>query len=228
MRILVTGANRGLGLEFVRQFSARGDRVFAASRRGKPIELPGVTAVALDAAEEGSIEQAHRAVSAETDALDLLINNAGIYSTVGGRWTGESFGTLSAEEALAVLRVNSVGPILIAQRFSDLLSRGGNAKVANISSGYGSVSRNDGHFPYHYSASKAALNQYMRSFARDAKPLGITVVILSPGWVRTDMGGPNATLSPEESVAGMIRIIDRITPEETSSWFNYDGTPVEW
>src|SRR5579884_3496972 len=228
MRILVTGANRGLGLEFVRQFSARGDRVFAASRRGKPIDLRDVTPIALDVADEESIEQAHRTVSEATDGLDLLINNAGIYSTVGGRWTGESFGTLSAKEALAVLRVNSVGPILIAQRFSDLLSRGVNAKVASISSGYGSVSRNDGHFPYHYSASKAALNQYMRSFARDARPLGITVLILSPGWVRTDMGGPNATLAPEQSVAGMIRIIDRITPEETSSWFNYDGRPVTW
>jgi NAD(P)-dependent dehydrogenase (short-subunit alcohol dehydrogenase family) len=228
MKVLITGANRGLGLEFVRQFSARRDRVFAASRGGKPIELPGVTPVVLDVADEGSIEQAHRAVSRETDALDLLINNAGIYSTVGGRFTGESFGTLSAEEAIAVLRANSVGPILIAQRFSDLLSRGVNAKVANISSGYGSVSRNDGHFPYHYSASKAALNQYMRSFARDAKPLGITVLILSPGWVRTDMGGKNATLAPEESVAGMIRIIDRATLAETSSWFNYDGQPVEW
>ncbi len=228
MKILVTGANRGLGLEFVRQFSARGDRIFAASRGGTQVDLHGVTPVALDVADESSIEQAHRAVSEETDALDLLINNAGIYSTVGGRWSGESFGTLSAEEAVAVLRVNSIGPILIAQRFSDLLSRGVNAKVANISSGYGSVSRNDGHFPYHYSASKAALNQYMRSYAREAKPLGITVLILSPGWVRTDMGGPNATLSPEESVAGMIRIIDRIALEQTSSWFNYDGTPVEW
>lgn len=228
MRILVTGANRGLGLEFVRQFSARGDRVFAASRGGKPIALPGVTPVALDVGDEVSIEQAHRAVSNEADALDLLINNAGIYSTMGGRWTGESFGTLSAEEAVAILRVNSVGPILIAQRFSDLLSRGVNAKLANVSSGYGSVSRNDGHFPYHYSASKAALNQYMRSFAQEARPLGIAVLILSPGWVRTDMGGPNATLSPEESVAGMIRIIDRISLEETSSWFNYDGTTVQW
>lgn len=228
MRILVTGANRGLGLEFVRQFSARGDRVFAASRGGKPIDLPGVKPVAMDVADEGSIDQAHRAVSDETDALDLLINNAGIYSTVGGRWTGESFGTLSAEEAVAVLRVNSVGPILIAQKFSDLLGRGVNPKLANISSGYGSVSRNDGHFPYHYSASKAALNQYMRSFAQDARPLGITVLILNPGWVRTDMGGPNAALSPEESVAGMVRIIDRISLNETSSWFNYDGATVEW
>src|SRR5581483_7322109 len=139
MRVLVTGGNRGLGMEFVRQFSERGDRVFAASRAGKPIELPGVIPVALDVADERSIERAHRAVSRETDALDLLINNAGIYSTAGGRWTGESFGTLSAAEALQILRVNSVGPILIAQRFSDLLSRGVNAKVANISSGYGSV-----------------------------------------------------------------------------------------
>jgi NAD(P)-dependent dehydrogenase (short-subunit alcohol dehydrogenase family) len=179
-------------------------------------------------ADEGSIQRAHQAVSEDTDALDLLINNAGIYSTVGGRWTGETFGTLSAEEAVTVLRVNSIGPILIAQRFSDLLSRGVNPKVANISSGYGSVSRNDGHFPYHYSASKAALNQYMRSFARDAKPLGIAVLILSPGWVRTDMGGKNATLSPEESVAAMIRIMDRVTLEQTSCWFNYDGQPVAW
>ena len=228
MRILVTGANRGLGLEFVRQFSARGDRVFAASRGSMPIELQGVMPVALDVADDGSIERAHQTVSEQTDALDLLINNAGIYSTVGGRWTGETFGTLSAEEAVTVLRVNSIGPILIAQRFSDLLSRGVNPKVANISSGYGSVSRNDGHFPYHYSASKAALNQYMRSFARDAKPLGIAVLILSPGWVRTDMGGKNATLSAEESVVAMIRIMDRVTLEQTSCWFNYDGQPVAW
>jgi NAD(P)-dependent dehydrogenase (short-subunit alcohol dehydrogenase family) len=228
MRIFVTGANRGLGLEFVRQFSLRGDKVFAASRNGDPIDVAGATPVKLDVADEGSIDAAHEAVSGLTDALDLMINNAGIYSTAGGRFTGESFGTLSANEAAAVFRVNSIGPMLIAQRFCDLLGRGVNAKLANISSGYGSIARNDGHFPYHYSASKAALNQYMRSFAGEAKPLGITVLILSPGWVRTDMGGKNATLSPEESVAGMIRIIDRITPEQTSSWFNYDGQPVQW
>jgi NAD(P)-dependent dehydrogenase (short-subunit alcohol dehydrogenase family) len=228
MRILVTGANRGLGLEFVRQFSARGDRVFAASRSGNPIDVAGAKPVKLDVADERSIDAAHKTISGSTDALDLVINNAGIYSTVGGRFSGESFGTLSADEAAAVFRVNSIGPILIAQRFSNLLSRGVNAKLANISSGYGSVSRNDGHFPYHYSASKSALNQYMRSFVQDASPLGITVLILSPGWVRTDMGGKDATLSPEESVAGMIRIIDGIAPEQTSSWFNYDGQPVEW
>ena len=228
MRILVTGANRGLGLEFARQFSARGDRVFSASRSGDSVNLPGVIPVQLDVTDERSIEEAHREVSRETDALDLVINNAGIYSTVGGRFTGETFGALTAEEAVAVFRVNSIGPMLVAQRFSDLLSRGENPKLANISSGYGSVSRNDGHFPHHYSASKAALNQYMRSFAQDAAPPGITVLILSPGWVRTDMGGANATLSPEESVAGMIRIIDSATREQSSSWFNYDGEPVAW
>lgn len=228
MRIFITGANRGLGLEFARQYATRGDRVFAASRGGEPIGVPGAIPMKLDVADENSIDAAHAEVERQTDALDLVINNAGIYSTVGGRFTGETFGTLTAEGAAAVFRVNAIGAMLVAQRFSDILSRGENPKLANVTSGYGSVSRNDGHFPHHYSASKAALNQYMRSYAADAAKLGITVVMLSPGWVRTDMGGPNATLSPEESVAGMIRVIDGITPQQNSAWFNYDGQPVPW
>ncbi len=228
MRILITGANRGLGLEFAKQYARRGDRVFAGSRNGDPVDAPGTVPVRLDVADEKSIDAAHSAIGREIDALDLLINNAGIYSTVGGRFSGETFGSLTADEAAAIFRVNSIGPMLVAQRFTDLLSRGANPKLANVSSGYGSVSRNDGHFPHHYSASKAALNQYMRSYAADAAKLGITVVILSPGWVRTDMGGRNATLSPEESVSGMVRIIEEITPRQNSAWFNYDGQPVAW
>jgi NAD(P)-dependent dehydrogenase (short-subunit alcohol dehydrogenase family) len=238
-RVVVTGANRGIGLEFVRQLADRGDRVFATvrdvSRATELQELASkhprdrVTIVPLDVADEHSIRAAADNITSKTDVLDLLINNAGIYAAKtnrGGEPT-EKLGDLNFDDALHVLRVNAVAPILLTQALLPLLSRGANGRVVSITSGYGSVADNTG-FPLYYAASKAALNQFTRSLATDVKLKSIAAIVMSPGWVKTDMGGATAPLSPEKSVGGMLKVIDTLTPADTSRFLDWQGHEVNW
>ncbi len=237
--ILITGAGRGLGLEFVRQYLTRGERVFAAVRqpdRAKELSATKnerMTLVPLDVEDPASIKAAHAIVAKATPSLDLLINNAGVYAGSGNavgktNRDPESLGELTMEDAVRVFRTNSAGPVLVAQAFLDLLKKSPQAKIVSVTSGYGSVSGNDGSFPYHYAASKAALNMYMRSLAGDARQFGGVVAVINPGWVRTDMGGPEATLSPEESVSGMIKTIDALGADDNGSFVDYRGKRVAW
>jgi NAD(P)-dependent dehydrogenase (short-subunit alcohol dehydrogenase family) len=226
MRVLITGAGRGLGFEFARQYFEAGHQVFATAR-GTPPRLPGVVPIQLDTTDPQSIEEAYQAVRRETGALDLLINNAAVYSGAGERKT-QPLGELTLDDGLLVYRTNSLGPLLIAQRFLPLLLKGKNPKLIGITSGYGSISCNSGRFPYHYGASKAALNHYMRSFAFDPKTKGLITVVLSPGWVQTAMGGLEASLSPEESVRGMMLVIDRLKLKANGGFFDYRGQPQSW
>ena len=235
--ILITGANRGLGLAFTRQYLEQGAHVFAGCR--KPAAAPSLhtlqarypqrlSLVALDVADDDAIRTAHDAVHSQTDRLDVLINNAGIYSSGGSDEPSEHLGDLSFEDALMVLRVNAVAPLLVAQQFLDLLRAGDHAKIISISSGYGSVSGNTGGFPYYYSASKAALNMFMRSLAADAKRWGITTVLLDPGWVSTDMGGPSAPITPEQAVRSMIRLIDSLRLRHNGRFLTWQGDEQDW
>ncbi len=184
--------------------------------------------VALDVADADAIQTLHQAVQSQTDRLDVLINNAGIYSSGGSDEPSERLGRLSFADALMVLRVNAVAPLLVAQQCLDLLRAGEHAKIINISSGYGSVSGNSGGFPYYYSASKAALNMFMRSLAADAKGWGITTVLLDPGWVRTDMGGLSAPITPEKAVRSMIHLIDSLTLRQNGRFLNWQGHEQDW
>jgi NAD(P)-dependent dehydrogenase (short-subunit alcohol dehydrogenase family) len=240
MNILITGASRGLGLEFVRQYTARGERVFAGARR--PIKADAlqalqaknphtVTMVPLDVADEPSIWKAHQIVQRLTDHLDLLINNAGIYSTdrkaADDPGASQTLGQLTQKDALQFFQINTVGPILIIQAFIDLLRKSKNAKIVSLTSGYGSVSSNEG-FPYHYAASKAALNMYTRSLAADLKADDMPAVVMSPGWVSTDMGGAGAPVTPSQSVEGMIKVIDKLQPSDTSRFLTWQGGENPW
>jgi NAD(P)-dependent dehydrogenase (short-subunit alcohol dehydrogenase family) len=236
-RVMITGANRGLGLEFTRQYLERGAHVFAGCRQpAAAISLHTLQArhpqrlsiVPLDVADAGVIERAYDVVHSQTESIDILINNAGIYSSHGSDEPLERLGRLSFEDALTVLRVNAVAPLLVAQRFLGLLRASHGAKLINISSGYGSVSANTGGFPYYYSASKAALNMFMRSLAADAKRWGIITVLLDPGWVRTDMGGPGASLAPTEAVDAMLRVIDSLTPQRNGRFLTWQGDEQDW
>jgi NAD(P)-dependent dehydrogenase (short-subunit alcohol dehydrogenase family) len=235
--ILITGANRGLGLEFTRQYLERGAHVFAGCRQSAAVTSlhtlqarfsPRLSIVALDVADADAIRTAHDAVRAQTNSLDVLINNAAIYSSHGSDEPLERLGNLSFEDALTVLRVNAVAPLLVAQQFLGLLRAGRRAKLVNISSGYGSVSANTGGFPYYYSASKAALNMFMRSLAADAKRWGVTTVLLDPGWVSTDMGGPGAPTTPKEAVAAIIRVIDALAPRHNGRFLTWRGDEQDW
>jgi NAD(P)-dependent dehydrogenase (short-subunit alcohol dehydrogenase family) len=236
-RILITGANRGLGLEFTRQYLERGARVFAGCRRPaearqlhtlRAAQPQRLSIVALDVADPSSIQAAHATVRSQTDGLDVLINSAGIYSSRGSEEPLERLGELTFEEALTVLRVNAVAPLIVAQQYLDLLRAGHDAKIVSLSSGYGSVSANTGGFPYYYSASKAALNMFMRSLAADAKRWGITTILLDPGWVSTDMGGPHAPMTPKQSVRGMIQVIDTLRPQHNARFFTSQGDEQAW
>ena len=236
---MVTGANRGIGLEFVRQLATRGDRVFATARDVKrATELQQlakqhgdgrVKVIPLDVNAADSIRAAADAVQKETDALDLLINNAGVYAarvTAGGD-PAEKLGDLNFDDALKVIRTNAVAPLILTQALLPLLKRGADPKVVSITSGYGSVADNNG-FPYYYAASKAALNMFMRSFAGDAAARGIITIVMSPGWVQTDMGGKSAPTPPEQSVAGMLKVIDGLTDADNSTFKDWRGKEVSW
>ncbi|MGH8059406.1 MAG: SDR family NAD(P)-dependent oxidoreductase, partial [Candidatus Entotheonellia bacterium] len=184
--------------------------------------------VPLDVADATSIRASHASVRVQADGLDLLINNAGVYSAHGSSGPEERLGELNFEDAMTVLGVNAVGPLLIAQQYLDLLRGGTRPKLVSLSSGYGSVSANTGGFPYYYSASKAALNMFMRSLAAEAKRWGIITVLLDPGWVRTDMGGPGAPLTPRRSAEGMIHVIDALTPPQNGCFLTWQGHEQDW
>jgi len=235
--VLITGTNRGLGLEFTCQYLERGAQVFAGCRqpaaatalRTLQAKYPQrLSIIALDVGDAGAIRAAHDTVHSQTDSIDILVNNAGIYSSHGSDEPLERLGKLSFEDSLKVLRINAVAPLLVAQQFLGLLRAARGAKLINISSGYGSVSANTGGFPYYYSASKAALNMFMRTLAADAKRWGITTVLLDPGWVSTDMGGPGAPLAPKKAVGAMLSLIDALTARHNGRFLTWQGDEQDW
>ena len=230
-QVLVTGANRGLGLEFVRQLLARGDRVLATCRApGRAIELtrmagehPGrLTVLPLEVASMRSIAELAREVETLDRHIDLLINNAGVLPS------GERFGALDAKALADTFATNVQGPLLLTQALADRLVDG--AKVIAIGSGLGSIARADAFGTPSYAISKAALNMAMRQLGHALAPRGIAVIALSPGWVRTDMGGAGANLDPGDSIAMMLAVIDRLRFDADSigAFLAHDGTPVPW
>lgn len=227
-RIFITGANRGLGLELVRQYLAQGARVFAAARTPREGELARLaeqhpdrlSLIQLDVTDEQQIKSAAAAVREQTEALDVLINNAAIHPR------GRGLGSYEAGPMMASFATNTVAPVLVAQAFLDLLRKGASPRLINISTQVGSFGWNkDGSSPL-YAASKAALNMYTRALSREAR--GVTTVAVHPGWVQTDMGGKDATLTPAESVRHLCALIGRLTPADNGRFFNYDGQPHPW
>lgn len=230
-RILITGANRGLGLEFARQYATAGARVFAGcrepARAGALRELASASdtldILDLDVAESAAIDAAVEHVRAdEAGHLDILINDAGVSPR------GERLDNLDATAMLDVFAVNSVAPAIMTQRFHPLLAHSERPRIANVSSTMGSLTQKDyGRF-YSYGSSKAALNMITRAAAYDLAGEGIIVAALHPGWVQTDLGGAQAALTPQESVAGLVRVIDALTPEQSGHFIAYDGGEPPW
>jgi NAD(P)-dependent dehydrogenase (short-subunit alcohol dehydrogenase family) len=235
--VLITGANRGIGFEFVRQYVSAGNRVFAACRNpDEAQELQKLYSkfperlkiLQLEVSDPASIRKSHSSVAEEIKALDILINNAGVYSTKGSRSPKEELGHLSFDDALFVIRINAIAPIIIAQEYLDLLRSSKNAKIINMTSGYGSISNNTSGFPFYYSASKAALNQLTRSLAADVKKWKITAIVMDPGWVATDMGGSGAPVTPEESVRSMIEVVEGLDSKQNGQYLNRFGQRENW
>jgi NAD(P)-dependent dehydrogenase (short-subunit alcohol dehydrogenase family) len=230
-RILITGSNRGIGLELVRQYAARPDtRIFATCRRPEAATALNaiatahpdrVTVLPLDAADEHAIEAAARTVAAQTDGLDILINNAAINPR-----SDQSI-TVDAALMTETFQVNAVGPLLVTRALLPLLKAGTNVRVMNVSSQMGALQWRPGG-QYGYRTSKAALNMVTRCLAMDLGSQGITTITVHPGWVQTDMGGAGATLTPQDSVSGLIRLLDGLTPTDNGEFFKWDGSKHVW
>ncbi|HZP65693.1 MAG TPA: SDR family oxidoreductase [Rudaea sp.] len=229
--VLVTGANRGLGLEFVRQLLARGARVIAACRHpGKALALTEAAAahpnhlhvLPLDLDKERSIAELAREAAALTDALDVLVNNAGVLVS------GERFGALGSKPLAETFSSNVVGPVLLTQALAPLLEKSRGAKVMNLSSRLGSLAQTNAFGTPSYAISKAALNMATRQLAAALAPRGVTVFCVSPGWVSTDMGGAAAPLAPAQSVRGLLSVLDGVTAKDAGRFIDHDGGAIPW
>ena len=228
---LVTGANRGLGLEFVRQLLARGERVVATCRHpGKATALnalagehPGrLRVLPLDVAAPRSIaELAHELpLLDEALSLRLLVNCAGVLHS------GERFGAIDPAIVEDSFRTNAMGPLLVTQALADRLADG--AKVANVSSMLGSIASLARFGSPSYDISKAAQNMATALLAKALAPRGIVVLALHPGWARTDMGGANATVPVADAVAGLLRVVDGAGIADSGSFRDWRGEALPW
>lgn len=223
--VLITGANRGIGLEFVRQYLAEGAEVIACCRAPDKAEslkaLGGTLSLEeLDVTDSNSI--ARLAAKLKGRPIDILINNAGIFGA-----DRQSADDADVEVLIETFRVNSVGPLSMAQAFKDNLRRGTAKKLVVITSKMGSISDSSGG-SLAYRASKAALNMIMNSVAKAWSQDGISVGIYNPGWVQTDMGGPNASITAEQSVKGLKARIAELGPRQSGRFFDYQGKEIGW
>ncbi len=220
--VLITGANRGLGLEFARQYAADGWRVIATSRsleKAAALRAQGAEVHPLDVTDIAAVAALGRELQRE--AIDVLIANAGI---AGPR--GMKAEAIDAAGWAEIFGVNTMAPLALAGAFAAQVARSEERKVIAISSRLGSIAANSEGGMYAYRSSKAALNAVWHSFAIDHREL--IAAVLHPGWVRTDMGGKSAALGVEESVAGMRRVIAGLGKAESGGFFNHDGSSIPW
>ncbi|TKB58322.1 SDR family oxidoreductase [Ferrimonas aestuarii] len=227
--VLITGANRGLGLEFVRQYVASGHQVLACCRNPQSAtaltelatESPQVELLALDVTDETQINQLAKQLHGR--AIDILINNAGVL----GEQCAE-LGKMTQADWLSVLTINTVAPALMIQAFASHVAASEQKTIVGISTRVASIEDNGSGGMYSYRASKAALNQILKSAANNLQAEGVKTLAIHPGWVQTDMGGENATFTPQQSVSGMIAVIDQLTPEASGSFKVFDGSDIPW
>jgi len=217
--VCITGANRGIGLEMARQFQKRGDRVIAACRKpSAELEDLGVEVVdGIDVADDASVARLVEAVGDRP--IDLLINNAGIL-------TRESLDDLDFDRMRSQFEVNSLGPLRVTAALRHHLGEG--SKVAIVTSRMGSIEDNTSGGRYGYRMSKVAVNMAGRSLAHDLADAGIAVVILHPGFVRTEMTGHEGLVDAPESAAGLIARIDELTLATTGTFRHANGEALPW
>lgn len=229
--ILITGANRGIGLELTRQYAADGWNVLACCR--SPENAHDLNKLAAASAGKIAVYLLDVANAAQRTALaaqlkgqpiDILFNCAG----VSGSWSSQGFGHCHADEWLEVLNINVVTPMLMMQDFAANVALSERKIIANMSSKMGSMADNTSGGSYVYRSSKAALNMVNKSAAHDLARKGISVVLLHPGWVRTDMGGPNGELSVEESVAALKGNLANVTLADSGRFIDIDGSTIPW
>ena len=229
MSILITGTNRGIGLEFVKHYIKNNEKVIATCRNRNSakdlLELENTTnnlsLVELDVSNPNSINNFTSKIAGLP--IDTFISNAGVSGP-----KNIEFGNFDAKEWLDVFNINTIAPLIITQKILKNLRLGKDKKLAFISSKVGSIEDNTSGGMYIYRTSKTALNQVIKSLSIDFKEENFIVVALHPGWVQTDMGGPNALIDTKTSVRGMTEAIDNLTSKNSGKFYNYDGSPIPW
>lgn len=223
---LITGANRGIGLALAQQYAADGWQVIATCRH--PEAATALAAIAGDVRVESLDVSDFAAVARLPERLgpqpiDLLVNNAGVYGP-----EKVTFDDVDEDAWLEVLRVNTMAPLKVSAALCEHVFRSNGKTIVAMTSLMGSIGDNSSGGAYIYRSSKAALNAVMRSLAIDLRDRGITVALLHPGWVRTEMGGPNAPLAVDESARALRRVIAKLTLDDSGRFFNYDGRQLPW
>ena len=231
-RALVTGANRGIGLEMSRQLITRDWNVIASYRGPISPDLSRFASehadecwlVQLDVSRPCSVTEAIKTCAERFTSVELLVNNAGVFPARPSD-SRVALDDTRPEDGEIAFATNALGTLIVSQALLPLLRRANNPVIVGICSGYASIAANAG-FPYHYAASKAAQAQYLRSMAYDLRDDGISVLIFDPGWVPTDMGGPNATQDVSESVATLVNLIEKAPHLPPGSFLDFKGDSV--
>ncbi|MGY3686438.1 SDR family oxidoreductase [Vibrio coralliilyticus] len=223
--VLIIGANRGIGLSLVKNYLAQGWQVHATYRSEKNsqdlLELEGdnLTCHPLDVTDYQGLSEFANALP----ALDVLINNAGYYGP-----KGYGFGNTDIDEWRKVLEINTIAPLKLVEALFPNLQKGQLKKIACLSSKVGSMTENTSGGGYIYRSSKAALNSVVKSLSNDLSSQDFTVLALHPGWVQTEMGGPNALIDTQTSAAGLVEVIESADISRSGEFINYDGTALPW
>lgn len=223
LTVLVTGANRGIGLEYARQLADKGYRVIGTARdpaAAKELAAVAERVEALDVADAASV--AALAKRLEGEAIDILVNNAGIFDR--GDTSIDKVDFAQMEQTLAV---NTLGPLRVIQALLPNLRKGQRKLIVNMSSQLGSIGTSSGGW-YAYRTSKAALNQITKTLSVELAKENFVCVVVHPGWVRTDMGGPAATYTPEESVTGLVGLIEKLGTADNGRFFDFQGKDIPW
>lgn len=228
--ILITGSNRGIGLELVRTFADRNWHVLACCRRPQQaVELSAIAEesggrVAIHPLDVADSEQIRSLAETCGDlSIDILFNNAGIAGP-----SPQRFGPIDTGEWLETLRINTLAPYHMAVAFVEQVARSRRRIIATIGSQLGSIADNTSGGRYAYRTSKAAVHMVMKGLAVDLADRRITSVALHPGWVKTNIGGPQAPVSPAESAAGLYRVLATLTPEDSGKLWSWDGSQLPW
>ncbi|MFA0066885.1 short-chain dehydrogenase [Vibrio breoganii] len=225
--VLITGANRGIGLGLTIAYLKMGASVVATYRNEASSEellnlcekYDNLRVRHLDVTDYAAVS----AFKNEFEQLDLLINNAGYYGPKGC-----SFGDTDVEEWRKVLEINTIAPLKLVEALYPVLEKSREKRIAILSSRVGSMQENTSGGGYIYRSSKAGVNSVVKSLHNDLSPQGYTVLALHPGWVKTRMGGPNALIDVNQSVAGLVKVIEESGEEQSGGFYNYDGQTIAW
>ncbi|MCC4858373.1 SDR family oxidoreductase [Vibrio lentus] len=225
--IFITGANRGIGLSLARHYVNDCHTVYATYRDASTAqellalanENNNLSCIQLDITDYQSVNE----LPSKLDSIDILINNAGYYGP-----KGYGLGNTDVEEWRRVFEINTIAPLKLVESLLPLLTKSPIKKIACLSSRVGSMSENTSGGGYIYRSSKAALNSVVKSLSNDLTDNGFTVLAIHPGWVQTEMGGPNALIDTETSAQGLVTVIESSNTEVSGHFFNFDGSEINW